>query len=442
MKMKNNVLKVAFAAMVFLGAQSAYAQCKEWKWPEDKAKAEECNVLYTDAVKNGHYKQAVVPHQWLLTNAPNLNTSIYIQGAEIFDKLADQEKDAARKQVYVDSLMVIYDMRVKNCGEEATVTSRKALSFYKFNVNSAKSAEVLPIMEKAFELNGNNIMDGLLVPYMQAVRVTSLKHKSLTEDQIIAKYDMVSAVVDAKIKKAQSEAKPIDKLKKSKDEIDAILLTLVKFDCDRVRSTLAPKFKQNPTDITLAKKIFGFMLQGKCTDDPLWLEAGEAIHNGGDKDFGLAKNLGLRYLTADNTEKADYYLKEALQLAANNTDKADVLILQGSLASKKGSKSDARELFRQASAADPANKDSYEKIGDLYFNSFNECSKKENQADDRAVYLLAYDYYAKAGATQKMGAAKASFPSKEDIFLVNYTAGQSIRVGCWIGESTTVRTRD
>jgi hypothetical protein len=41
-----------------------------------------------------------------------------------------------------------------------------------------------------------------------------------------------------------------------------------------------------------------------------------------------------------------------------------------------------------------------------------------------------------------MAMAKEQFPSKEEIFLVNYQAGQTIRVGCWIGETTTIRTRD
>jgi tetratricopeptide (TPR) repeat protein len=440
--MKMNVLKAILVVTLSASSLNSFAQCKDWTWPADKATAEEKNVLYSDAVKNKHYKQAIAPHQWLLTNAPNLNTSIYIQGAEIYDALADAEKDPAKRQVYIDSLMIVYDMRIKNCGEEAAVMARKALSYYKFNINGAKGGEVLPVMDKAFQLNGNNIMDGLLLPYMQAVRISTVKFKALTEDQILEKYDMVSAVVDAKIKKAQSEAKPIDKLKKTKDDIDAILLTLVKFDCARVKSTLAPKFKQNPADINLAKKIFGFMLQGKCTDDPLWLEAGEAIHNGGDKDFGLAKNLGLRYFTMDNFAKAELYFGEALLIAPDNASKADILILQGSLASKKGSKGEARELFRQAVAADPSNKEAYEKIGDLYINSFNDCKKMDSQADDRAVYLLAYDYYSRAGASQKMGAAKANFPSKEDIFLKNYAQGQSIRVDCWINENTTIRTRD
>jgi tetratricopeptide (TPR) repeat protein len=441
MKMRNKVLSLAFAAASFFATEQAHAQCKEWKWPENKAKAEECNVLYSDAVKNGHYKQAIAPHQWLLQNAPNLNTSIYIQGAELFDKLADQEKDATKKQVYVDSLMLMYDMRIQYCGEEASVMNRKAISFYKFNLNGAKAAEVLPLMDKAFDLNGNNVSDGLLVPYMQAVRVGALKLKNLNEEQILARYDKVSAVIDAKIAKAKAENKPTDKLIKYKDDIDAILITLVKVDCNFVRKNLAPKFKANPTDVVLAKKIFAFMLKDKCTDDPLWLEAGEAIHKV-EQDYGLAKNLGVRYTSLENFEKAEFFLGEALTLAKTNPDKAEVLLLQGSIAAKRGSKAEARKLFRQAVETDPANKDGYEKIGDLYYNSFNECSKRENQADDRAVYLLAYDYFARAGATQKMSAAKAAFPSKEDIFLVNYQQGQSISVGCWIGESTTVRTRD
>jgi tetratricopeptide (TPR) repeat protein len=441
MKMRNKVLSLAFAAASFFAAEQAHAQCKEWKWPEDKAKAEESNVLYSDAVKNGHYKQAIAPHQWLLKNAPNLNTSIYIQGAELFDKLADQEKDAAKKQVYVDSLMLMYDMRIQYCGEEASVMNRKAISFYKYNLNGAKAAEVLPLMDKAIELNGNNTSDGLLIPYMQAVRVGATKLKNLNEEQILMRYDKISAIIDAKISKATTEGKPTDKILKYKEDVDAILMTLVKINCDFVRKNLAPKFNTNPSDIVLAKKIFSFMLKDKCIDDPLWLEAGEAIHKV-EKSFVLAKNLGLRYSSMDNMEKSEYYLNEAFTLAPTNQDKAEILLAQGTIVGKKGSKSEARKLFRQALELDASNKDAYEKIGDLYYNSFNDCSKRENQADDRAVYLIAYDYFSRAGATQKMGAAKAQFPSKEEIFLVNYQQGQSISVGCWIGESTTVRTRD
>ena len=446
--MKNIMKKILLTstlmmALVF-GSLISFAQCKDVKWPEDpamRAKAEESKVLYEDFLKNGQVKQAEAPLNWLLTNVPNFHSSLYINGAEVFDKLAKQEKDAARKKIYVDSLMIIYDMRIKTCGDEGPVLNRKALSFISYNIND-QPAEALKLLDRVFELNGNNVMDATLVPYMQTVRLNALKFKSLSEDQILERYDRVMAVIDAKIKKAQSEGKPTDKYKKMKDDIDAILITIVKVDCEFVKKNLEPKFKQNPNDIVLAKKIFGFMLQGKCTDDPLWLEAGESIHkNSPDKDYGLAKNLGLKYYSIDNLAKAELYLREALPLASNGGEKAEVLIYLGQLHSKTD-KVAARTLYRQALEAEPGNKLAYEKIGDLYYYSFDACAKKVNQADDRLVYLIAADYYQRAGDGAKLAAAKASFPSKEEIFLIDYKTGDTKNVGCWIGESTTIRTRD
>ena len=249
-------------------------------------------------------------------------------------------------------------------------------------------------------------------------------------------------IIDLKIKTALSKGQPIDKYNKMKDAVDVILMGMVTVDCAFVKKNLEPKFKQNPNDLVLAKKIFGFMLQGKCTDDPLWLEAGESIHkNNPVKDFGLAKNLGLKYYSIGNFAKAETYLKEALPLASNGAEKAEVLIYLGQLEGKDN-KPAARALYRQALEADPGNKLAYEKIGDLYYHSFDACAKKVNQADDRLVYLIAADYYQKSGDASKIAAAKALFPSKEEIFLIDYKQGETKSVGCWIGESTTIRTRD
>jgi tetratricopeptide (TPR) repeat protein len=442
--MRMNVLTGAVSMAMLLGSFGSFAQCKEVKWPEDgtaRAKAEESKVLYEDYLKQGQVKQAEAPLNWLLANVPQLHSSLYINGAEVFDKLAAQEKDAARKKVYVDSLMLVYDLRIKNCGEEPTVLNRKALSFVRYSVND-KPAEALEMLEKAITLNGNNVLDGTLVPYFQTVRLNVTKFKTFNETQILERYDKVMNIIDAKIKTAQSKGQPIDKYKKMKDDVDAILISMVKVDCEFVKKNLEPKFKQNPNDIVLAKKIFGFMLQGKCTDDPLWLEAGESIHkNNPEKDFGLAKNLGLKYYSIDNFAKAETYLKEALPLASNAEEKAEVLIYLGQLQAKSD-KPAARALFRQALEVNPGNKLAYEKIGDLYYGSFDACAKKVNIADDRLVYLIAADYYQKAGDGSKVAAAKSAFPSKEEIFLVDYKQGETKNVGCWIGESTTIRTRD
>ncbi len=445
--MRNSVLSGALLVITLLASGSAWAQCKEWKWPEEpeqKAKVEEKVSLYDDYRKNNEFAKAKPHLNWLLTNTPDLNTSIYINGAEIYQKLASTEKDPIKKNGLIDTLMIIFDLRIKYCGEEANVMNRKAIAALVFWANeNGKEAYVLGLLDKAFELNGNNILDGTIIPYMQSVKINKLKLKNLTDEQVLERYDMIMGILDAKIKVASSQGKQdlVARYRGWKEDTDKILLSMIEVNCDFVRKNLGPKFKANPNDIGTAKKIFAFMLQDKCTDDPLWLQAAEKISET-EKDFGLLKNLAIRYLAMENYTRANQYFKEAIEVASSNSEKADVYLYQGSIEAKRGSKPAARELFRQALSADPNKKEAYERIGDLYYGSFSECAKKDNMAEDRLVYIAAYDMYQRAGDAKKMGMAKDQFPSKEDIFLVNWSAGDTQRVACWINESVTVRTRD
>ncbi|MDH5604315.1 MAG: hypothetical protein OEY51_10255 [Cyclobacteriaceae bacterium] len=97
--------KITLIALSFLfGSTALFGQCNEWIWPDDKATAEEKYVLHNDLVKNEQYAKAIAPHNWLLTNAPNLNKAIYINGENIYSSLADAEENEDRKNAYVDSL--------------------------------------------------------------------------------------------------------------------------------------------------------------------------------------------------------------------------------------------------------------------------------------------------------------------------------------------------
>jgi tetratricopeptide (TPR) repeat protein len=430
-------------ALLFLSSLSAFAQCKEVKWPDDRAKAEESVAIYTDALKQGNFRGATASLQWMLTNAPQWQTKLYIDGTDIYNKLASAEKDPVKKQVLVDSLMMLYDMRVTNCGDEINVLNRKAQYALVYNgQNKAKTAEVLALYDKVFEISGNNVSDNNLEAYMKAIQLNQALLKNLTDDQILQRYDKIIEVIDAKIKKAQSENKQadVDRLKKTKSSVDDILIKIVKVDCDFVRKNLGPKFKQNPTDQALAKRIFGFMTAGGCIDDPLWLQSAEEIHKES-PDYGLAKNMGKVYAKNGNLDKAENFFNESVTLATNAQDKADAYLLQGDILSQRGNKSGARESYRKASTADPSNKSAYEKIGDLYLGSFKDCAKQKSLAEDRLIYIAAYDMYAKAGDQQKMAQARAQFPSVAEIFELNWKEGDTKTISCWVGETVVLRTR-
>ena len=434
MNMKSSLLGLM---LVILTSATTYAQCKGTTWPEDKEKAEENNALYTDALKQKNYRGAVKGFQWLLTNAPKLNTGLYINGTDIYNNLAAAEKDPAKKQVLVDSLMMLYDMRITNCGDMENVLNRKAIYAATYNAqNKAKTAEVLALYDKVYEISGNNVLENNLLTYMQVIQLNDALLKNLTDDQVLQRYDKLSEVIDTKIKKAQSENKQadVDRLKKTKSSIDEILPKIVQVDCDFVRTKMQPNFRKNPTDLGLAKKMFQFMTAGGCIDDPLWLETAEVIHKDS-PDYGLAINMAKIYAKNGNLEKAESLATEAITLASTPEQKESSSILVGDLLAQKGNKAAAREAYRKAGKA------GFEKIGDLYMGSGKDCSKGVSLAEDRLVYLAAYDMYVKAGDGQKMATAKAQFPSVTELFELNWKEGESKSISCWVGETVVLRTR-
>lgn len=441
MNMRSSVLLLALS----FGAFAGFGQCRDWIWPDDKAKAEEKVALYDDAKTQKNFKAAVAPLQWMLNNAPKWNTKLYIDATDIYNNLASAEKDPARKQVLVDSLMMLYDMRITNCGDEVNVLNRKALYAAVYNSqNKAKTAEVLALFDKVYEISGNAVLDNNLLTYMQVIQLNAVLLKNLNQDQILQRYDKLSDVIDAKIKKAQSENKQADveRLKKVKSSIDDILVKIpgVKLDCEFVKTNLEPKFKANPTDLVLAKRIFQFMTTGGCIEDPLWLQAAEVLHNDS-KDYGLAINMARIYAKLGETEKAETFANEAVELAPTAENKETANILVGDLLAQKGSKAAAREAYRKAITANPNSKEGYEKIGDLYMNAFKDCQKSQSLAEDRLVYLAAYEMYARSGNQQKMAAARGQFPSVTELFELNWKEGESKSISCWVGETVTLKTR-
>lgn len=438
--MKEIKLKRSFLGLFFilLAAAGAQAQCTDWNWPEDKATAEEKNVLYTDAIRNNDFRSAVNPHRWLLQNAPNLNTSIYIYGEKIYANLADMEKDEAKKAEYIDSLMMMYDMRMQYCNEKNDVMNRKAYSAYKYQIrNKEKWPELLKLYDETFALNKNNVDYYIILPYMSIVQYNAKYLKNIPEAEIMRRYDTIMSIIDQKIAKDEH----VEKLQEYKEKIDGILVDIVNVDCDFVRNNLGPKFKANPDDLVTAKKIFGFMLAGKCTDDPLWLEAAKKIQEK-EPEYGLAKNIGIKCMANKDFDCAAKYLNQAIELTNDPANKAEAYISLAKMKEDQGSYTTARDLYFKALSVDPTKKEAFSSIGLMYFNSFNTCKAEQDPVKDRAVFLAAYDMFEKAGNAKLMQAAKEQFPSKDQIFTFNHERGKTINTGCWIGETTVIRARD
>jgi hypothetical protein len=68
-------------------------------------------------------------------------------------------------------------------------------------------------------------------------------------------------------------------------------------------------------------------------------------------------------MSKDQLDKAESFLKEAQGICTDSQDKGEVLLHLGTLTSKKGNKSGARELYRQAASINATvAKEAYERL--------------------------------------------------------------------------------
>jgi tetratricopeptide (TPR) repeat protein len=407
-----------------------------WKWPEDVEKAKESNALYVDAVKSKQFATAVAPHAWLLENAPDLNKSLYINGAKIYQGLEVTEKDAAKKSEYQAKALEMYDLRIKYFGDEANVLNRKAYNAYKYyKGDRSKYGELIALFDKTFNLNKEKTLDNNLMAYMDVVRRYKLSGGDLTDEQVIDKYGLISDVIDKKI----VAGKNVPRLEKIQANVDKLLTATVTVDCAFVEDKLVPKMRENQ-DPKMAKKVFQLMLTAKCSDSPSFIEAGEMVFES-EPAYGLAKVIALKHGANGNMGKANEYYDKAIGLTEDILKKSEIYMNKAQMHSNAGQKQKARLNARKALANNPAEKKAYTLIGNLYMQSYEECKKGESKVEDRLVFIAAYNQYKRAGDEAAMTKAKVQFPSIEEMFELGLSEGESKTVGCWINETVILARR-
>jgi len=417
----------------FLVISTASAQ-NGWNWPEDKATAQEKNALYTDAYKSKDFAGALNHLTWLHENAPDLNSSIYINGQKIYEGLANQEQDPDKKLAYQEKALEMYDLRIKYFNKEANVLNRKASTAYKyFRSTPDKYLELLETFEKTLELNGSNFFDGNTIAYMDIIRRYKRGGGDLTDDDILERYDKISQVLSSK---------QGDNIKTMQNKIDEMLLEIITVDCNYIETNLGAKLKAEPDNIKVAKRIIQLSLSGKCADSEVFMTAAKTLFDA-EPEYGMAKVIALKCKgKGDNACTLDY-LNRALDLTENNQEKGEVYLILGAMQVSSGAKSMARTYFRKAASTDPSQMGkAYTSIGNLYFNSIRDCKAGKSKVEDRGCYMAAYEMYKKAANNSGMARAKQQFPLKEEVFLEGKSVGDSMTVGCWIGETVTIQTRD
>ena len=129
----------------------------------------------------------------------------------------------------------MYDIRIKQFGEEAEVLNRKAITAYKYYKNEqGKYPELKALFQKAFDMNGNDFYSGNLTAYMDVLRRYKLTGGEMTDDQVFEIYFKVTDVIDYQ----KANGGDTREWKRAGEIVDKLILDMtVTVDCEFVETT-------------------------------------------------------------------------------------------------------------------------------------------------------------------------------------------------------------
>lgn len=432
MKLKNALIGLFTLSLVGM------AQAQEFNWPSDpqlEVKARELNAAYVDYMKSEQFVDATKPLNWLLVNVPKLNESIYINGVTVYNGAAVATKDPAQKRIYQDSVMKVYDLRKANFDNETKWIENKAYYGYQyFREDKTKLAEAIGNYDRAFEVNGT-INPAYTAAYFDLVRRHYLLNKAYTPVQVLEIHDKITKLLDEAEANGKDVATP-------KSNVESLLIAMELINCDFIENTLGPKLTADPANMALAQQIFNYSVKYKCFSSASFLAALEIIDNQ-NPTYATSQVRAMRYMQNREYDKAEPVLEKALTLAENDVQRAEIHYDLAKVHGQAGRKSSARSEALEAAKLDSEKaKEAYLLIAQLIMNSAADCRRGISRVDDQAIYIAAYNAYSRAGDTKGMGEARARFPSREELFTESRQVGETVNVGCWIGETVTLATRD
>lgn len=434
MKLKNAL--IGFFTLSLAGM----AQAQDFNWPSDsetEAKAREYNASYVDYMKSEQFVNATKPLHWLLTNVPKLNESIYINGVTVYNGAAAATKDPAQKRIYQDSVIKIFDLRKDHFNNEPKWIENKA--YYSYNYYKGDKDKqlgvALAVFDRVIELNGTFNTINLVAAYFDLIYRHNAYNKAFTKIELLGKYEKLNALL------AEAETKGKD-ISAPKSTLEQLVVAMELIDCEFIETTLGPRLTADPTNIVLANQIFNYSVKYKCFSSASFLSALEIIDNN-NPTYATSQVRAMRYMQNREYDKALPVLEKALTLAENDVQKAEIHYDLAKVHAQNGKKGTARTSALEAAKLDAEKgKAAWKLIAEMYMSSSADCRRGVSRVEDQAVYIAAYNAYSRAGDSQGMAEARSRFPSKEELFTESKKPGETITVGCWIGETVTLATRD
>ena len=454
------------------------AQDLSKKYGEDSVTCITNISLYREVFRQNNYKEAYKPWKAVVDSCPMSTKYIFTNGPVILEYMIKEEKDSVRKEAYIQELFDLFDLRIK-CypPDEAYTLGRIGVYMMKYRPADYKKAR--EYMEKSIELGGTETSPQVLDLYFQTTEVYMVREKLETEVMIDA-YDKVTEVLDEMLNEAEiNQEKVMREIYNLRDDLDSGRISKedyqatyedrtkdsakaaneltqlrnvnnnmnIRFskyaDCDVLLQIYTKKFEANRQDTRTLLQIIKFFPKAECTDNDLFMSAVEELYKQS-PNANIAFYMGSIKYQKKEYKEALNYLEQALGMYEKESDKIKTYLMIAECQRQMNQFSLARETAYKILKLNPNDGRVYIFVGNLYMETAASCGTEV----PGAAYWAAADKFSRAKvvdpsraeeAQKQLNIATARFPKTETYFNYGLSKGQSYKIDCWIGETTTIR---
>ena len=419
---------------------------------EDSIRCLQNISIYTEYVKTDNFKDAYTPWKAVFTEAPIAQVGTYTNGAKILRGLIQSTKDAAQQKAYLDELMGVYDQRIKYLDQlnklvktKTTKGSIIGLKAHDYIVFAGKNADVnlaYGWVKEALDLEKEN-SDYFMFMDMMDMSSRKLKADDTHKEQFIQDYLLTSGYAEAAVKVQKSE-KMKSLYKTTKDNVDAYFINSGAASCENLQNIYGPKVAQNKTNLEYLKQVINVMQLLKCTEEEAYFQASEAAH-AIEPTAATAAGCGYMYYKKDDVEKSIGYFDQAIELEQDPVKKAEYSYTAAVILSSKKQLSRAKQYCNKAISLNGNYGEPYILIAQMYASSPN---WSDEAALNKCTFFAVIDKLQRAKSVDPSVTDKANelirtysgyTPKEQDLFFLGLKKGNSVTIGGWIGETTTIR---
>lgn len=403
--------------------------------------------LYREFMKQGDIKSAYAPWKSVYKTYPKSTAMLYVDAQKIYEHFMEKATDTNTKLAYIDSILMVYDRRIKYFDDNGELLARKADYYLRNSLPlELNDGQVKQVYTKGFELtdqsivkSGDNVEPPILVLYLQSARGL-FSANQIKKPAMLEAYERVMAIVDKQLTN--------DKFKETAEQvvpqIEQIIEQSGALDCNALIEIYKPRFESSKDDVALLKKMNRMLTRKNCTDSELFGQITEQLYKL-EPSPEAAYTMARMFLRKKEYDKAFTYYAEAYNNEKDANQKAIYYYEAAMLALQQNELPKARNWAREAINNKADYCEAYILMGDIYMQA----SRSYSGFQQSGVFWVAYDQYERAtrfatckdDASTKLSTVTRYFPKAEVVFLETLSEGDSYRVEGWINETTRVRVQ-